>query len=133
MLSKEETFEVPHSENDTDVLGDVDAFMRYYRQGIAYAEWKQRMDDLVSYFDTVDAPHINATCRHIIIPSNNRHERNHEPQDEPITDEPQGNDTYFNITIVAMITACIPIAILYSGIVSPEFMHNLARLFGVAQ
>ena len=134
MLNKEETFEVPHSENDTDVIGDVGAFMRYYRRGIAHAEWKQRIDDLVHYFDAVDAPHINATCGHIIIPpSLNRREENCEPQDDPITDQPPRNDTYLIITIVAMITACIPIAILYSGIVSPEFIHNLARLCGLAQ
>jgi len=43
MLKPEDHLAIPYSENDTDVLGDICTFMRYYRRGTAFEEYQKRM------------------------------------------------------------------------------------------
>ena len=136
MLTEKETWKIPHSEHATDVIGDVGAFMRYYRRGIAYAEWKKRMREVMAYFDDVDAPHISAVWSNIVIPSDHDSAPvrvpDHDQQDQ-MTDQPPRNDTYVMVTIGAIIVLCVTIVIPYAGVVNPGLIRKIATLCGLLQ
>ncbi|GEM_PF-3541027 len=69
MLKPEDRFDIPYSENDTDVLGNVGAFMRYYRRGTAFEEWQNRIQYIEEEFDA-HAFYNSSSWSHIILYQN---------------------------------------------------------------